>query len=321
MAHKILAATALACTLSACLLDDVPPKTRMGSWVERQSGTTSSLFDVIWTGTRFVAVGMNGTILTSPDGVSWTAQSFGISHSIATVAQSGNGGLIAVKSDGTILASPDGLEWTENPGDSTLGNLRSIVWLPASGGSQGRFVAVGLQGSIWTSPDGLTWTPRVSGTTQSLFSVAWSGSLLVAVGGGEDGVLMTSPDGVAWSKVGSGLPGYLRHVVWTGSGFVVAGGDVVDGHRVLLKSADGTTWWVQPVKAFRKLTFMALRKSGDGLLAMGFDPEAGSSILSSVDGEAWKAEVSRYLGVFYAAASNGERRVVVGQSGVILTSD
>ena len=35
------------------------------------------MHDVIWAGTQFLAVGNGGTIMTSPDGIEWTAQESG----------------------------------------------------------------------------------------------------------------------------------------------------------------------------------------------------------------------------------------------------
>jgi hypothetical protein len=53
----------------------------------------------------FVAVGEGGTILTSPDGVSWTARTSGTSNWLDGVAY-GNGLFVAVGDRGTILTSP-----------------------------------------------------------------------------------------------------------------------------------------------------------------------------------------------------------------------
>lgn len=53
----------------------------------------------------FVAVGWNGAILTSPDGVSWTQQTSGTGNSLYGVAY-GNGTFVAVGAYGAILTSP-----------------------------------------------------------------------------------------------------------------------------------------------------------------------------------------------------------------------
>jgi hypothetical protein len=53
----------------------------------------------------FVAVGEDGAILTSPDGVSWTRQTLGTGNLLYDVTY-GNGTFVAVGDWGTILTSP-----------------------------------------------------------------------------------------------------------------------------------------------------------------------------------------------------------------------
>jgi hypothetical protein len=53
----------------------------------------------------FVAVGSRGAILTSPDGVNWTAQTSPTSDDLSAVTY-GNGTFVAVGYSGTIVTSP-----------------------------------------------------------------------------------------------------------------------------------------------------------------------------------------------------------------------
>jgi len=78
------------------------------------SGTTNPLAGVVWSGTQFVAVGNPG-ILTSPDGITWTAQAAGSAYSLYGVAWSGTL-FAAVGTLGTIVTSPDGITWTLREG-------------------------------------------------------------------------------------------------------------------------------------------------------------------------------------------------------------
>ena len=75
------------------------------SWTQRTSGTSNRLRGVTYGNGLFVAVGYGGTILTSPDGVSWTARTSGTSNDLFGVTY-GNNAFVAVGSGGTILTSP-----------------------------------------------------------------------------------------------------------------------------------------------------------------------------------------------------------------------
>jgi hypothetical protein len=100
----------------------------------------------------------DGVILTSADGLNWTAQS---SATLFAVTWAGSQ-WVAVGSG--ILTSPTGAAWTA----ATVGtqDLLGVAW------SGDQLVAVGVSGAILTSPNGTTWTARASGTTQDLSGVA-----------------------------------------------------------------------------------------------------------------------------------------------------
>jgi len=91
-----------------------------------------------------VAVG-SGTILTSPDGVTWTERTSGTTNLIFGVTY-GNSTFVAVGS-GTILTSPDGVTWTER----TSGAFYYIYYISGVTYGNGTFVAVGDGGSILQS--------------------------------------------------------------------------------------------------------------------------------------------------------------------------
>jgi hypothetical protein len=230
-------------------------------WIVESMGI--SLKNVTWTGQQFVIVGGSGTYLTSPDGLSWTIGYYSNGGSLLSVAPSPSGYVfssggylyttpdltnwtikttssscpalistgsqcLAVCSNGSFWAAPDCQTWSSGTIAAANDQWASVVWT----GSQ--FVSVGIGGIIATSPDGMTWTTRVSGTTQTLLGVAWSGQQLVAVG---NGVATTSPDGVTWTAapVIQNLP--LNGVAWAGTRFLAVGPSAT-----LLQSPDGVTW-------------------------------------------------------------------------------
>jgi hypothetical protein len=82
------------------------------NWTEQTLGTNNWLEGVTYGNGLFVAVGKNGTILTSPDGVNWTERTSPAKAGLNGVTY-GNGLFVAVGRDvgsysdyGTILTSP-----------------------------------------------------------------------------------------------------------------------------------------------------------------------------------------------------------------------
>ena len=102
-----------------------------------------------------MALGSIGTILTSPNGVTWTTRASGTKDSLYGVTY-GNFTFVAVGypkgSDGTtILTSPDGMTWTER----TIGTSTKLFEVTYGNST---FVAVGYGETVLTSSDGVTWT-------------------------------------------------------------------------------------------------------------------------------------------------------------------
>ena len=72
------------------------------TWAVQSSGTNDSFHAVTWNGSKFVAVGWNGVILTSPDGVTWAMQNSGTNNYLLGVTW-GESQFVAVGGSGTIL--------------------------------------------------------------------------------------------------------------------------------------------------------------------------------------------------------------------------
>jgi hypothetical protein len=176
----------------------------------------------------FVAVGNDDTILTSPDGKTWTSRIATNDNIGLTGVCYGNGTFVAIGTDEVnirllnspsyILTSSDSVTWTGQEID-TLDGVGSIIW------GDGLFVAVGTastveadhpyQGVIATSSDGSTWTIQQQITDNEINGVAYGDGLFVATGVNVDrgtnasdlGEIMTSPDGVNWATQQQFLPG------------------------------------------------------------------------------------------------------------------
>jgi IPT/TIG domain-containing protein len=205
------------------------------SFFAHPSGTSQNLFGITWSGTLFAAVGAGGAIITSPDGVTWTARSSHTHHTLAAVAWCATmAQFVAVGGSGVIITSPDGINWTTQI-SGTTGFLNGV-------GCSGSLIAVGegdttTGGEILSSPDGITWTQRPVAATDAVYGIAWSGTQFVAVGFG--GTVYTSSNGTAWTRQSSGSTQSLNAISWSAARaqFVAVG-----GFGTILTSADGTNW-------------------------------------------------------------------------------
>lgn len=235
------------------------------TWTARRSGTSSTLVDAAWGGGRWVLVGLGGTILTSPDGVSWTAQTSGTTDALQGIAWSGTRFVATSASAARVFTSPDGLTWTAQP----LGTGNALLGIAWDGA---RFVCVGYNGTIITSPDGATWTARNSGTTRNLVAIT-AGAVHVAAG--NDGTIVTSPDGAAWTARASGTTDQITDVTWSGTVFA----EVSNSGRILT-SSDGVTW--TPRASGTTTRLLAIARGGSKFVAVG-----DFVLLSSPDAITW----------------------------------
>ena len=152
--------------------------------------TSESLRDICFNGEQFVAVGFQGTILTSPDGKTWSAANSGVDVSLFGVAY-GEGRFVAVGNSGVILASSDAALWTA-ANSPTASGLLDVAW------SEGIFVAVGQQGVVLRSSGGDVFEVVTTPTTESLNSINPVYGGLAA--SGANGLLMRSVDrGMEWT--------------------------------------------------------------------------------------------------------------------------
>jgi serine/threonine protein kinase len=169
---------------------------------------------------------------------------------------------------------------------------------------------------------GKMWHVQVSGTSQWLQDVVWSGSQYVAVGGEQPGTILTSPDGHTWTAHSSGTSQGLLGIAWSGSQFVAVGG----WGDTILTSPDGHTWTAQNFGPSNyQYLFSGVVWSGSQFVVVGVGGVVGSglypgTILTSPDGRTWTAHNVGTLPSLNGVVWSGSHLVVVGDSGTILTS-
>ncbi|HEY1992548.1 MAG TPA: hypothetical protein VGH71_08805, partial [Gammaproteobacteria bacterium] len=295
--------------------------------------------DVVWDGTRFIAVGEG--IIDSPDGVTWTVRVKPTATRFFWNAIAFSGGVyVVVGNDGTqVLRSTDGVTWTaQATGLSNSSTGGAELTGVASDGTG--FV---VSGNLYTllgpdtispdsdimlsSPDGVTWTQQTlpGGTgeqfDQSLLSdVAFGAGVYVA--GGVGGVY-TSPDGVTWTSVslaaGSDFP-IMSRISFVNGEFVAAGIDstAVDNAAVFT-SNDGVHWSTQ-----------LLGPSGASIYSMSTVAfNAGRYIVGGYQGIYTSSDAATWTKKFTGPQTNlagcvltgGGKIVVPGAHGALTSSD
>jgi hypothetical protein len=217
------------------------------TWVQRVSGVTADLKDVIYVptattradGGAFVAVGKNNTLLKSLDGITWTQKTVRCSgNAIAIVSTTNTTNFyyrVIVVGGGTVkaISSTDlGETWTE----LTVPTVAGAVLSDVTAGYDSKVVAVGNGGQMFAlSRDSNSWYSLSSGTQIDLVSIAFSpkagapdgkphldGSF-VAVGYGQfssQRVILVSPDnngnttkaGTVWNQVTTPVTGWTSVV-------------------------------------------------------------------------------------------------------------
>jgi hypothetical protein len=171
------------------------------------AGFVGDLSAVMFSGSQFIALGTDGSILTSADGNTWILSTHPVPsggtagprmNSIAFGIVSNATIYVAVGDGGNIFTSPDLVTWTAAASPTV--NLYNVSF------PNGIFVATGASGTLLTSTDASTWTPQISntpkalrGTTYGTGSAAGASAQYVVVG--DSGTIVTSPDGTTWSVI------------------------------------------------------------------------------------------------------------------------
>jgi len=175
------------------------------AWTQATSvptGFASDLSAVTSSGSQFIALGTDGSIVTSTDGNAWTSAgsipSGGVRmNSLAFGLVSSAARYVAVGNGGNIFMSADLVTWTPQASNTT-NDLYNVAF------PKDTFVATGASGTLLTSPDAITWTAQSSNTSRALRGTTYgtgpaAGASAQYVVVGDAGTILTSADGTSWS--------------------------------------------------------------------------------------------------------------------------
>lgn len=280
------------------------------TWVSKTSGTTTSLFSLIWDGTNFVAVGQSGVYVVSNDGTSWAPNTDVSNSNFTAVALINNTTIAFGQFSCVILAGGVRTEvlqngtWRYSITATSATNPRAIAY-----NGTNLYVAVGQSGAILSSSDGQSWVGRYSGITANLDKVQWVNGNFIAMGptgGGANISLLSSTDGITWTGRMSGT-GIFNAATYGASKYVAVGAS-----GIVYSSPDLITWTSRSAGA---QTFNDVIYANSVFVAVG----AAGACYSSTDGATWvsrSAGSAAFLRVIYA----NSLFVAIGATGVIYTS-
>jgi photosystem II stability/assembly factor-like uncharacterized protein len=181
-------------------------------------------------------VGAGGTILyTSDAGLTWAAQTSGVTQSLNGVWAASTAAAWAVGDNGVIVYTADaGSTWTETAQSRSVNYALNAI----SGASTTAFIAAdgGNLADMDTSTGDLAWA--TTGTVANLYGV-WAASSTAAWAVGVGGVIIATSNGSTWSSQTSGVATDLNAVSGTSSTAVW----VVGAGGVVRSTTDGGSAW------------------------------------------------------------------------------
>jgi hypothetical protein len=212
--------------------------TNLVNWNLVQTPSDQILTGIDYANGMYVATGLRTTLLSSPDGITWTkryehpqSSQWPLRFHEPIFA---NGEFVAVGTNGLVYSSADGVSWNPEALIPANFDANGVEY------AEGLYVAIGDGGAgqnVRTSPDLVTWTEQNPQTGNELEDVTYGNGVFVATGW--NNTIVSSPDGITWTKHTITLQYQQR--IWGVefcNGLFVAYGQ----YGAVLTSPDGAQW-------------------------------------------------------------------------------
>lgn len=302
-----------------------------GTWRPVSSGLEGRIHALRRFAGRWVAVGSDGGVSSSADGIQWEPYSSGTLAQLQCVAWHDGmwvaGGRVDsgpnrhLKQFG-IFTSTDGKQWTDRSFSAfPYPGMNSLVHRVFHTGE--RWMAV-ASSAVLTSADAVTWD--IQSFQHNTTSAAWNGSrwITVDIEPEDDPALARLSDngGKSWFPI-LGVSGWPRAVTWSGSQFLILGSDRLDSSDRLDVSETGNpgTWTSQPLPA--DVDCRSIYADQDGIVIVGSQWSTtgeNAAVVISRDGVSWTRCELPAAGPLNSIGKAGSLYVAAGDDGVVLTS-
>ncbi len=197
----------------------------------------------IFVATAYVST---NSIMTSPDGITWTIRSSPIDHKFGALCWCPELSIfVAAGSSGTssssVITSPDGIVWTARTSPIVI--WQEICWSP----ELSLFVGVAYSGTtrIYVSTNGMTWNSVTvpNGTSKT---ITWVPELSLFIAAGDD--IITSPNGTTWTSRTKTSSGTITSLAWSKDLNKLVG--ISNVSRDVIISSDGINWSHNTIASF-----------------------------------------------------------------------
>lgn len=263
----------------------------IGNWKQILNGRYS---DIIFENGRFVAVGEDGYIATSTDGVNWQTISYAKKDDIGDLmaVTYGNGKWVAVggkDKKGVKVVSSNGLNWV-------VSNAYPIQKLTDVHFANNLFVSVGEKGIKYSSSDGLDWSSGYVGTSingayMSFTSVTYDDihNKWIAVGTQVGDLVFTSTDGHRWDEGSLSISGLRLNSVDSYNGKTIAVGSKNGDGFLYLSTNGGVSWFLQ-TSPIDNHPIISINHTSIGWIGGLSNGDIISSLNGGNSGLSWKVE-------------------------------
>ena len=176
-----------------------------------------------------IAVGREGLILKSSDGVNWEKMTSGVSEDLFDVSYCKVKNCFYVVGDnGIILTSTDGINWSSQI--ETTERLQSVCCAD--------FTLIGGEGVLLFDKKTSELKIVNLGISNRIIDITFSEKLNLYVAVGSEGLILKSADGLTWEKITSGTNNDLQAIVYSEELNLF----LIVGDHITITSSDGENW-------------------------------------------------------------------------------
>jgi len=215
------------------------------TWIGR-AGTQSSTYDIDYNGSLYIIGCGSGTILTSPDGITWTSRTVSGFTTNAVLAIRWVSFLnlwIAGGDNGCLATSPDGITWTARTANMSTNQINHINDNGSYVLAVGRGGGTTNTGGIIYSTDGINWTRKSQSLTvgPSYRMSVWNGTnwIVISNNATNNYLYSNNPPSGTWTVGADGSGADINFIYWDGTRHIV--GNSSGAYRYSTSLTLGTT--------------------------------------------------------------------------------